>query len=78
MRTSVGERRELTGRSRNEEKTGQRALDRQRDNNKNVNETQRASVMATDPRQHMNSGSSNMSREEASGEPALLRHTASS
>lgn len=32
----------------------------------------------TDPRQHMNSGSSNMSREEANGEPALRRHMASS
>lgn len=40
--------------------------------------TRESERYGTDPRQHMNSGSSNMSREEANGEPALLRHMTSS
>lgn len=44
----------------------------------NVNDGVRGECYGTDPRQHMNSGSSNMSREAANEEPALRQHMASS
>lgn len=43
-----------------------------------VNDGVESECYGTDPRQHMNSGSSNMSREAANEEPALCRHMASS
>lgn len=44
----------------------------------NVNDGVEGECYGTDPRQHMNSGSSNMSREAANEEPALRQHMASS
>lgn len=68
-------------RQKKHEGVEEKKINRQKMNDRggdNINGGVEGECYRTDPRQHMNSGSSNMSREAANEEPALRQHMASS